>query len=199
MTGAELGARVVRQDRLQRHLLLRRAEEEPGAEVPRRGRSGDPQDLREARHSAARAGDPGRRRAAATGSPSMRCSTPSRWPRPSRRSSTKAGVIFMPISEAIREYPGPRAPVSRHRRAGHRQLLRDAELGGLHRRVLRLHPAGRALPDGAVDLFPHQREEHRPVRAHADHRRQGLLRVATSRAARPRSATRTSSTRRWSS
>ena len=29
--------------------------------------------------------------------------------------------------------------------------------GRLHRRLVRLHPQGRALPDGAFDLFPHQR------------------------------------------
>ena len=89
----------------------------------------------------------------------------------------KAGVIFCSISEALREHPELVQEVSRHRRSGDRQLLRDAELGGLLGRLLRLHPAGRALPDGAVDLFPHQRGEDRPVRAHADHRRQGLLRV----------------------
>ena len=37
------------------------------------------------------------------------------------------------------------------------QLLRDAQLGGVHRRVVLLHPQGRALPDGAVHLLPHQR------------------------------------------
>ena len=66
--------------------------------------------------------------------------------------------------------------VSRHGGADHRQLLRHAQFGGVLRRLVRLRAAGRALPDGAVDLFPHQREKHRPVRAHADHRRQGLLR-----------------------
>ena len=87
----------------------------------------------------------------------------------------KAGVIFMPISEAIREHPelvkkylGSVVPVSR-------QFLRHAQFGGVLRRLLRLRAAGRALPDGAVDLFPHQRAQYRPVRAHADHRRQGLL------------------------
>ena len=65
--------------------------------------------------------------------------------------------------------------ISRHGGAGHRQLLRHAQLGGVLRRLVRLRAAGRALPDGAVDLFPHQRAQHRPVRAHADHRRQGLL------------------------
>ena len=69
----------------------------------------------------------------------------------------------------------PGEEVSRHGGAGDRQFLRDAQLGGVLRRLVRLRAAGRALPDGAVDLFPHQREEHRPVRAHADHRRQGLL------------------------
>lgn len=68
----------------------------------------------------------------------------------------KAGVIFMPISEAVREHrAGEEVP--RLGCAGHRQLLRDAQLGGLLRRLVRLHPAGRALPDGAVDLLPHQR------------------------------------------
>ncbi len=66
--------------------------------------------------------------------------------------------------------------ISRHGGADLGQFLRDAELGGVLRRLVRLRAAGRALPDGAVDLFPHQRAQHRPVRAHADHRRQGRLR-----------------------
>ena len=53
------------------------------------------------------------------------------------------------------------------------QLLRDAEFGGVFRRFLRLHPAGRALPDGTVHLLPHQRQQHRPVRTDADHCRRG--------------------------
>ena len=71
--------------------------------------------------------------------------------------------------------------VSRHRGADLGQFLRHAQLGGVLRRLVRLRAAGRALPDGAVDLFPHQREKHRPVRAHADHRRQGLLRELSRR------------------
>src|SRR5918911_1311763 len=47
--------------RLRRYPLLRRAEEERRAEVPRRGRSRDPRDLQEARHPASRAGDSCRR------------------------------------------------------------------------------------------------------------------------------------------
>ncbi len=83
----------------------------------------------------------------------------------------KAGVIFCSISEALQEHPelvrkyiGTVVPVTDNFYATLKQRR-------LHRRLLRLHPQGRALPDGAVDLFPHQREEHRPVRAHADHRR----------------------------
>jgi hypothetical protein len=48
------------------------------------------------------------------------------------------------------------------------QLLRGAQLGGLQRRLVRLHPEGRALPDGALHLLPDQRGRNRPVRAHAD-------------------------------
>jgi hypothetical protein len=73
--------------------------------------------------------------------------------------------------------PGAGEEIPRLGRSDHGQLLRDAELGGLLGRVLRLRAAGRALPDGAEHLFPDQRGEHGPVRAHADHRRQGVLRV----------------------
>jgi Fe-S cluster assembly protein SufB len=81
----------------------------------------------------------------------------------------EAGVIFCPISEAVHEYPelvqkylGSVVPATR-------QLLRGAELRGVQRWILRLHPERGALPDGAVDLFPYQRGEDRAVRAHADH------------------------------
>ncbi len=67
----------------------------------------------------------------------------------------KAGVIFMSISEAVREHPelvkkylGSVVPTTDN--------LCDVELGGLYRRFLRFHSKGRALPDGAFHLFPHQ-------------------------------------------
>jgi len=73
----------------------------------------------------------------------------------------QAGVIFMPISEAIREHPelvkkylGTVVPTSDN-------YFRHAELGGVFRRLVRLRAAGRALSDGAVDLLPHQRAQHR--------------------------------------
>ena len=79
----------------------------------------------------------------------------------------KAGVIFCSSSE--------------FGRPGQRQLLCHAELGGLLGRVLCLCAAGRALPDGVVDLLPHQRREHGSVRADADHRGQGVLRLVSRR------------------
>jgi Fe-S cluster assembly protein SufB len=57
--------------------------------------------------------------------------------------------------------------------AAGRQLLRGAQFGGVHRRLVLLHPEGREVPDGAVDLFPHQHAGVRAVRAHADRRRGG--------------------------
>ena len=111
----------------------------------------------------------------------------------------KAGVIFCSFSEAVQKHPGARRAVSRHGRAVHRQLLRDAQLRGVHRRLVRVRAEGRALPDGAVDVLPHQRREDRPVRAHADRRRGRRVTSATSKAARRRCATRTSCTRPWSS
>ena len=93
-----------------------------------------------------------------------------------REKLAEKGIIFMSFSEAVREHPGPREEISRLRRSVHGQLLRRAQLRGLQRWIVRLHPEGRPLPDGAVDLLPDQRERHRPVRAHADHRGRRLLR-----------------------
>ena len=93
----------------------------------------------------------------------------------------EAGVIFCPISEAIRDYPdmvrkylGSVVPVTR-------QFLRHAEFGGLFRRHIRLYTQGRALPDGAFHLFSHQRQQHGPVRTHADRGRRGFLRFLSGR------------------
>ena len=91
------------------------------------------------------------------------------------------GVIFMSFSDAVREHPGSRAQVSRLGRAAHRQLLRRLELGGLQRRLVRLRAEGRSLPDGAVDLLPHQRQGHGAVRADADHRGRRRLRQLSRR------------------
>ena len=94
-----------------------------------------------------------------------------------REQLSKVGVIFCSFSEAVQNHPelvrkylGSVVPYSR-------QLLRDAELRGLLRRLVLLHPEGRPLPDGAVDVLPDQLREHGPVRAHADHRGRGRVRL----------------------
>ena len=151
-------------DRLPGHQLLLGAEEEAGAQQPRRGGPRAAQDLRQAGHPARRAEDPVRRR---------------------RRRRVRLGVGGDDLPrQAGREghhlllvQRGGAGPsrageeVPRLGRAVHGQLLCRAQLGRLQRRQLRLHPQGRALPDGAEHVLPHQRVEHRPVRAHADHRR----------------------------
>ena len=81
------------------------------------------------------------------------------------------GIIFCSFSEAVQEHPELVQKYLGSVVPSIGQFLRRAELGGVHRRLVLLHPQGRALPDGAVHLLPHQRQEHRPVRAHADHRR----------------------------
>ena len=172
---ADLGAGPLSEDRFPGHLLLLRAEE-------RRARRASTRSIRRCsrrtRSSAFRCASarcwPACR---APRSRWMRCSIPSRWSTTFREELEKAGVIFCSMSEAIREYPelvkkylGSVVPVTDNYYA-------TLELGGLLRRLVRLHAEGRALPDGAVDLFPHQRAQHRPVRAHADHRREGRLRL----------------------
>ena len=101
----------------------------------------------------------------------MRCSTASRWRRRSRRSWRSMGIIFCSFSEAVREHP---ELVRKY--LGSVVPYNDNFFAALNSAVFSdgsfcLHPQGRALPDGAVDLLPHQRQGHRPVRAHADRRR----------------------------
>ena len=176
MERADLGARQVPGDRLPGRLLLLRAEGEGRRpEKPRRGRSGALEDIREARHSAARAGD-ARRRGRST-----RCSTafPSRPP--SRASSKSRASSSARFSEAVQKHP---ELVRKY--LGSVVPYTDNFFAALNSAVFTdgsfcLHAEGRALPDGAVDLFPHQRGEHRPVRAHADHRRGRRLRELSRR------------------
>ncbi len=77
------------------------------------------------------------------------------------------GIIFCSFSEAVREHPGADPEVPGLRGAHQRQFLCGTQLGGLLGRLLRLHPEGRALSHGALDLLPHQHRGDRPVRADA--------------------------------
>ena len=71
--------------------------------------------------------------------------------------------------------PRSRAKVPRLGRALFRQFFRHPQLRGLYRRLLRVRATGRALPHGTIDVLPHQRGEHRPIRAHLGHRRRGVV------------------------
>jgi Fe-S cluster assembly protein SufB len=85
------------------------------------------------------------------------------------------GVIFCSFSEAVREHPElVKKYLARSSRSATTTSRRSTRRSS--RRLVLLRAEGRALPDGAVDLLPHQRRGHGPVRAHADHRRGRLLR-----------------------
>ena len=140
------------------------------AQEPRRGGSRAAQDLREARHSAA---------GSASCWPAWRwtrCSTAFRWRPPSARnwanwasSSARSREAVQKHPDLVQKYLGSVVPYT------------DNFFATLNSAVfsdgsLRLHPEGRALPDGAFHLFPHQRRQDGAVRAHADRRRRGRLR-----------------------
>ena len=130
---------------------------------------------------------------------STRSSTRSRSPRPSRSKLAEVGVIFCSFSEAVRNHP---ELVQKY--LGTVVPYRDNFFATLNSAVFTdgsfcFIPAGVQVPDGAVDLLPHQHRRNRPVRAHADRRRGRRDASATSRAARRPSATPTSCTPRSSS
>ena len=72
---------------------------------------------------------------------------------------------------------GHRQAVHGHDHPAERQQVRRAELSRVVGRVVHLRAARRADRDAAPGLLPHQRGEHGPVRAHADHRRRGRVRA----------------------
>ena len=86
------------------------------------------------------------------------------------------GIIFCSFSEAVRKHP---ELVKKY--LGSVVPYTDNFFAALNSAVFSdgsfcLYPEGRALPDGALHLLPHQRGGHRPVRAHPDHRRGRRLR-----------------------
>ncbi len=81
------------------------------------------------------------------------------------------GVIFLSIEDGLRQHPdlfrqyfGTVIPL-------HRQQVRRAQRRGLVGRLVHLRPQGRQDRPAAAGLLPPQPGQHRPVRAHADHRR----------------------------
>ena len=93
-----------------------------------------------------------------------------------REDLEKLGVIFLDMDSAVARAPGDRQEVLRHDHPAERQQVRGAELGRLVGWLVRLHSRRRQGRRAAPGLLPDQRREHGPVRAHADHLREGLLR-----------------------
>ena len=89
----------------------------------------------------------------------------------------RKGVIFLDMDSGPARARGARQAVLRDDHPAERQQVRRAQLGGLVGRLVHLRAAGRLDRDAAPGLLPHQRGEHGPVRAHADHRRRGRLRA----------------------
>jgi Fe-S cluster assembly protein SufB len=96
----------------------------------------------------------------------------------SRSRPPSARSLSAPASSSARSGSAEGIPRSGPQMAGQgradpRQLFRGAQCGGLLGRHVRLCARGRALPDGAQHLFPHQCRQYGPVRADFDRRRQG--------------------------
>ncbi len=92
----------------------------------------------------------------------------------------KSGVIFCSISRLCANILIC-AAVSRQRGAGQRQLFRGAQCCRVFGWLLRLRAAGVRCPMELSTYFRINAENHRSVRAHPDHRRQGGLCVVSGR------------------
>ena len=71
--------------------------------------------------------------------------------------------------------PRDRPAVLRNRDPAGRQQVRRAQLVGVVGWLVHLRAAGRARRHAAPGVLPDQRGERGPVRAHADHRRRGIV------------------------
>ena len=155
-------------DRLRQHLLLHSADREAGRTS---GRTSRPRSSTPGTGSAS----PRRRRStspASGRSTSRRSSTTS-----SRRTSRRKGVIFLDMDSGLREHEELVKQYFCDDHPAERQQVRRAQLGRLVGRFVHLRAAGSLDRDAPSGLLPHQRGEHGPVRAHADHRRRGRVRA----------------------
>ena len=156
-----------RRDRLRQHLLLHQADREAGQVLG--GPAGrHPRHLGQARHPRGGEEVPRRRRRPVR----VRGRLPQApgGPRGAGRDLPRHGL-------GPARARGHRQGVLRDDHPAERQQVRGAELRRLVGRLLHLRAAGRQDRDAAPGLLPHQRGEHGPVRAHADHRRRGRLRA----------------------
>ena len=192
--GAALAERAVRPDRLPGAVSYYSAPQ-VGEAAPVAGRGRPRAAARRTRSSASRSTS----RSSSPAWPSTRSSTRCRVGTTMKDGAREARDHLLLVRRSGAGASRARAEVPRLRRAVQRQLLRGAERGRLLRRLVRVHPEGRALPDGALHVLPHQRRGHRPVRAHADRRRRGLVRELPRGVHGAQARRRTSCTRRSSS
>ena len=157
----------VADDRLREHLLLHQAHGEAGEELGGPARR-HPGHLGQARHPRGREEVPRRRRRAVR----VRGRLPQApgEPRAAGRPLPRHGL-------GPARARGSRQGVLREDHPAERQQVRGAQLRRLVGRLVHLRAAGREDRDAAPGLLPHQRGEHGPVRAHADHRRRGRVRA----------------------
>ena len=86
-------------------------------------------------------------------------------------------MIFLDMDSGVREHPELVKQVFRHDHPVQRQQVRRAQLGRLVGRLVHLRAGRRQGRRSAAGLLPHQRREHGPVRADADHRATRALRA----------------------
>ena len=146
-------------------------EAEEGARVDGRGRSraASAPSRSSASRSRSRSGSPASR--------STRCSTRSRSRPPTRRSSAELGIIFCSFSEAVREHP---ELVEKY--LGSVVPYTDNFFAALNSAVFTdgsfvYVPKGVRCPMELSTYFRINAQGHRPVRADADRRRRGRLRL----------------------
>ena len=160
MESAGLGQAGGAADRLPGRLLLRRAQGEEGTGQPGRGRS---------RKSCASMPSWASRSKSKSCSPGWRARAGWRWMRCSIRCQSRrrfARNSRRPGSSSA-AYPRRSANIPSWCGAGwgewcpcHDNYFSGAELRGFFGWDVCLHSRGRALPDGAFDLFPHQRRQN---------------------------------------
>ena len=94
-----------------------------------------------------------------------------------REDLEEQGVLFLDTDTGLREHEDVFKRVLRVRDPGRGQQVLRAEHRRLVRRLVHLRAQGREGRHPAAGVLPHQHREHGPVRAHADHRRRGLVRA----------------------
>ena len=184
---AQLGQPGPGRARLRQHLLLPQAQRGPEPQLGRRAQR-DQEHLRPPGHPRGREEVPGRRRRAVR----VRGHLPQH-----PRGPGEAGRHLLRYRHGGARPPRAGAEVLRQDHPAERQQVRLAQQRGVERRLVHLRARERPRRAAAAGLLPHQRREHGPVRAHADHLRPRLLRPLRRRAAPRRPTPATRCTARW--